>query len=145
MAYRSGYKSGYRRSFTAGPVQKVNQRPGDCRTCGEEIPAGAGQLYRESSAWSVQHWPASKSGPASMWDRAPITGGCPDATDRENARMLAAGFIDALPVPERDRIASAAAAFTPAERPVRQQREFYGYSSNGRRKCEDAPCCGCCD
>ena len=144
MAYRSGYAS--KRRFAAGPVARVNQRPGDCRECGELVPAGAGELYREGSgAWSVRHRPQSKSGPASMWDRAPVTGGCPDVTDRLNARLLASGLIDGPAVPERERIAAMAAAFVPAA-----SRDAYAYSGGARMtsrrgRCEDAPCCGCCD
>ena len=82
----SGYRNGYRRRSyapTVGPVQKANARPGPCRSCGETVPANAGQLYREESgAWSVRHLPA-------VWRGSPVSGqyvgGCPADTARLNA------------------------------------------------------------
>jgi hypothetical protein len=61
---RTGYRRGYQsRAFTPGRVARPNARPGDCRSCGETIPAGAGQLWRETSgAWSVVHVEATQGG-----------------------------------------------------------------------------------
>lgn len=134
MGYGRNYgRRGYSRPQTTGRVSKANARPGNCRSCGVEIPAGAGQLWREDSgAWSVVHLPRE-------WAGSPVSGqwtyGCPDETDRLNGDGA---------LPEHERIASAAAihaARTPE--PARQSRS---YACSGRRgRCEDAPCCGCCD
>ena len=149
--YRRG---GYRRSYvTAGRVAKPNRRPGACRACSEPVPAFGGQLWREDDgAWSVVHAEQSQSG--WLMNPQPVTGGCPTSTDRRNAELHAAGFFgkDApAPTSERDRIASAASlAASLAERDTTPRRT-YAYTSAGARmssrrgRCEDAPCCGCCD
>jgi|SRR5579875_1871424 len=88
MAYRGTYRRGYARGsrdVAPGPVGRVNRRPGPCRVCGLEVPAGAGHLYRETSGgWSVTHVPV-------QWAGSPVSGyywgGCPDATDRMNAGL----------------------------------------------------------
>ena len=178
MGYgRTNYRRGYgSRPVTAGRVARVNARPGNCRSCGEEIPAGAGQLWREASgAWSVVHVAESQGG--WLMNPQPVRGGCPEATDKRNAELHAAGFFGqgavaffgetaAAPVSEREHIASAARAYAarnavsaPAQAgPGDDLREVsrraggkYAYTSSGARmtmssrRCEDAPCCGCCD
>lgn len=137
MGYgRTGYQRGYQRSrsISAGRVSRVNKRPGECRACGETIPAGAGELYREASGtWSVVHTEA-------RWAGSPVSGhyvgGCPESTDKLNA--------GAHVKPEAERLAAVAATWA-ASSPVQEERVHYGYTRNGRRRCEDAPCCGCCD
>ena len=115
MGYgRSGYRRGYSSTRqTTGRIAKPNARPGPCRGCGEEIPAGAGQLWREESgAWSVVHRIAE-------WAGSPVsgqyTGGCPAETDRMNRDGHFGGPDGARS--ERDRIASYAAIYA-ASRPV---------------------------
>lgn len=143
----------------SGRVARPNRRPGKCRECAELIPAGAGHLWHETDgAWSVVHVPAEQTG--WLMHPGPMVGGCPDATDRRNAELHAAGFFgpDApAPSSERDRIAAAAARYAaanppssaPSSAPARSGR--YAYTSSGARmtdrfrRCEDAPCCGCCD
>ena len=157
MGYgRTGYRRGYQgRPQTTGRVAKVNARPGPCRDCGETIPAGGGQLYRESGgAWAVVHTPAEQGG--WLMNPQPYRGGCPESTDKRNAELFAAGFFgpDATaPVSERDNIAATAATYA-ATHPAgeaRLARKSYAYTSSGARmtsrqgRCEDAPCCGCCD
>lgn len=154
MGYgRNGYaRRGYSRPQTTGRIAKPNARPGPCRSCGEDIPAGAGQLWRETSgAWSVVHTEATQGG--WLMRPEPVRGGCPESTDRRNTELHAAGFLgpDApAPVSERDRIAAAAARYA-ASNPAPAARKSYAYSSSGARmsnryaRCEDAPCCGCCD
>ena len=143
---RRGYSS---RPQTTGRIAKPNARPGNCRGCGEEIPAGAGQLWREQDgAWSVAHTMAE-------WAGSPVSGryvgGCPATTDEMNERGHFGGPDGARS--ERDRIASVAATYAathPASE-ARTARRSYAYSSSGARmsnrygRCEDAPCCGCCD
>ena len=153
MAYRQSYRR--RTSFTAGRVAKPNARPGKCRGCGEQIPAYGGQLWREpDGSWSVVHVQESQGG--WLMNPQPVRGGCPADTDRRNAELHAAGFFgpDApMPASERDHITRAAAtgAATAPERPARRSGGRYGYTSSGARvterssRCEDAPCCGCCD
>lgn len=150
----AGYRSGYGRrpAVRPGRVERVNARAGECRSCGEMVPAGGGQLWREpSGAWSVTH--VEQWRPKWHGDKSPITGGCPAVTDSDNAAWHAAGMSgkDAvLPAPESERIAARAARYVPAERPSRSGGK-YAYTSTGARmtvgsrRCEDAPCCGCCD
>ncbi len=153
MGYgRSGYRRGYNsRPATVGRVARVNARPGPCRDCGEEIPAGAGQLYRESGgAWAVVHAPAEQGG--WLMNPQPYRGGCPESTDKRNAELHASGFFgpDApAPVSERDNIAATAARYA-ASNPVSEtpRRRSYARTSSGARmyeRCthEDYPCCGC--
>ena len=157
MAYRQSYA---RRSYavTAGRIAKPNARPGKCRACQEDIPAYGGQLWRETDgAWSVVHVQESQGG--WLMHPQPVRGGCPVDTDRRNAELHAAGFFgkDApAPASERDHIARAAAtaaavAAVAPDRPARRSGGRYGYTSSGARvterssRCEDAPCCGCCD
>jgi hypothetical protein len=154
-----GYgRSGYRRSSrpqTTGRVAKVNARPGPCKHCGEEIPAGAGQLWRGADGWSVVHAEESQGG--WLMNPQPVRGGCPASTDKRNAELHAAGFLgpDApAPASERDHIAAVAARYAasnPASEAPARSRRSYAYTSSGARmtsrygRCEDAPCCGCCD
>ena len=152
MGYgRNGYaRRGYQRQQSTGRIAKVNARPGPCRHCGEDIPAGAGELWREASgAWSVVHAEEAQGG--WLMHPQPVRGGCPEATDKRNAELHASGFLSVAPVSERENIAATAsryAATVPAEAP---KRKSYAYSSSGARmsnrygRCEDAPCCGCCD
>lgn len=160
MSYRGGrYQK--RQQRTTGRVGRVNGRPGDCRTCGKLIPAGAGELWRETSgAWSVIHRPAA-------WAGSPVSGfyagGCPDETDRMNA----AGKFgrDGQAGSEHERIAAtgrgyaAAHAGAPVQAPAGADLRAvsaaagskYAYTADGARmtvasrRCIDAPCCGCCD
>jgi hypothetical protein len=158
MGYGRSYgRRGYSRPQTAGRVARPNARPGTCRDCGEEVPAGAGQLWREGSgAWSVVHVPAEQGG--WVMDPQPYRGGCPESTDKRNAELHASGFFGAgaaAPVSERERIAAVAARYAAANPVAAQHGTYrggkYAYTSSGARmtnryrRCEDAPCCGCCD
>jgi len=157
MGYGRSYgrRGGYSRPQTAGRVARPNARPGACRSCGVEIPAQAGQLYREESgAWSVVHVPRE-------WAGSPVsgqyTGGCPDETDRMNAEGHFGSGGEARS--EHARIASHAVLYAPRQagqgadlREVsRRAGSKYAYTNTGARvtmssrRCEDAPCCGCCD
>ena len=124
------YRRGYRRSYrpTIGRVDKPNKRPGPCRDCKEEIPAYGGQLYREQTEdgrgeWAVVHVPQDIP-PANPWTSQVVTGGCPEATDRENTRRKTAGFIKGDVDSERVRVerrAARLAANAETERPVRSE------------------------
>ena len=154
-SYRRG---GYRGQQTTGRVAKTNARPGPCHYCRQEIPAGAGQLWREDSgAWSAVHMPAE-------WSGSPVSGryiyGCPADTDTMNAEGRFGG-PDARS--ESERLAAVAATYAAVHAPRQSDpgddlRELsrraggkYAYTSTGARmtmssrRCEDAPCCGCCD
>lgn len=142
MAYRNGYarRGGYRPQ-TAGRVARPNARPGNCRSCGEEIPAGAGQLWREESgAWSVVHV-------ISQWTGSPVSGqysgGCPAETDRMNREGKFGGPDGARP--ERDNITFAGQVWAATTRPAPVSTRRSATAWDRRGKCEDAPCCGCCD
>lgn len=156
----SGYygRRGYgQRRPTVGRIARPNKRAGNCRTCGESIPAGAGQLYREADgAWAVVHTESEQTG----WTMhpGPMVGGCPVDTDKRNAELHASGFFgkDApAPVSERERIARTAARYAASEPAAQTASRYsgskYAYTSSGARvtmssrRCEDAPCCGCCD
>ena len=151
----AGYRSGYgrRAAVRPGRVERPNSRAGECRSCGEPVPAGGGHLWREASgAWSVVHWPAVRGGWA--MDPQPYRGGCPAETDRLNAELHAGGHLgmDApLPASERDVIAGAAARFVPPAPGGRASSGRCAYTAgrarvtSSSRRCEDAPCCGCCD
>jgi hypothetical protein len=145
----AGYRNGYGRRPVVRPgrVERVNQRAGECRTCGELVPAGGGHLWRETSgAWSVVHWPAVRGGWA--MDPQPYRGGCPESTDRLNAELHAAGQLgrDAgMPASEREAIARAAGRFIPPAVRGGSKDAFTTHSARMSRRCEDAPCCGCCD
>jgi hypothetical protein len=154
--YRRGYRRGYGSAPAAGRVSKPNRRPGPCRGCGETVPAGAGHLWREGDgSWSVVHVPEHQGG--WLMHPEPVRGGCPASTDKRNAELRANGFFGpgaAMPASERDHIAAVAARYaasSQADQPQRQARRSYGYTSGGARlssrrgRCEDAPCCGCCD
>lgn len=143
---RRGYSG---RSQTTGRIAKVNARPGPCRTCGEETPAGAGQLWREADgAWSVVHVEATQGG--WLMDPQPYRGGCPESTDKMNAERHAAGFFGPdAPMPASERVSIAAKAARYAETtPAPQRRRSVAYTSTGAamyERCthEDYPCCGC--
>jgi hypothetical protein len=154
MANRNSYqRRGYgSRSVTTGRVARPNKRPGACKACGEEIPAGAGQLWREADGeWSVVHTQEQQGG--WLMHPQPVTGGCPGSTDKRNAELHAAGFFGpgaAMPVSDRERIARTAETFA-AGNPAPAPRRMVAYTASGARmtsrqgRCEDAPCCGCCD
>ena len=152
MTYRNSYRRGYRasRPVTPGRVTKVNARPGPCRYCGEAIPAGAGQLWREDSgAWSVVHAEETQGG--WLMHPQPVRGGCPEATDRRNAEMHANGFLGPdtpAPASERENIAATAARYAARQASdATPARRSYARTSGGawmseRCSCEDYPCCG---
>jgi len=138
------YQRRRRQAITPGLVYRPNRRPDGCRWCHVEVPAYGGLLYREESGgWSVTHTDAE-------WAGSPVSGlyvgGCPDSTDQRNREGGFGG--PGGPGSEHDRIASRAAlAAARAEHEGRR----YAYTSSGARmterhgRCEDAPCCGCCD
>lgn len=150
MGYGRNYgRRGYSRPQTTGRVARPNARPGPCRGCGEEIPAGAGQLWREADgSWSVVHTEQSQGG--WLMNPQPVRGGCPESTDRRNAELHSNGFFgpDApAPKSERDVIAATAARYA-ASNPAPAPRRSYARTSGGARmyeRCthEDYPCCGC--
>lgn len=137
MSYNRRYQ---RRSYatTTGRINRPNKRPGACRSCGEEIPAGAGQLWRDADGWSVVHT-------VSEWSGSPVSGqyvgGCPKETDRMNREGNFGGESGARS--EYDRIRSIASLYA-----SREPEPPRAYTSTGARmsyRCthEDYPCCGC--
>ena len=146
MGYgRTSYRGNRSSSYTVGRVARVNARPGPCRGCDEEVPAGAGQLWREAGgAWSVVHTVAE-------WMGSPVSGkyvgGCPAETDGMNERGKFGGpDAGQLETARIAAIASAYAATHPASETPR--RRSYARTSSGARMYErcghvDYPCCGC--
>ena len=150
MTYnRTSYRGGYRRSsreLPPGRVSKPNRRPGACKACGELVPAGAGNLWRESDgAWSVVHVPESQGG--WLMHPEPVRGGCPEATDKRNAELLASGFFGpgvSAVVSERDHIAGLVARFAATAQltPRRGLAAEYAYTSTGARVTMSSRRCG---
>ena len=148
MGYgRSNYRRGYSNARqTAGRIAKPNARPGPCRDCDEEIPAGGGQLWRGGDgSWSVVHVEATQGG--WLMHPQPYRGGCPESTDRRNAELHASGFLGAdapAPVSEREHIAATARTYA-SRTDVPAPRRSYARTSRGYERCthEDYPCCGC--
>jgi hypothetical protein len=147
MGYgRSNYRRGYSsRPQATGRIAKPNARPGPCRDCGEEIPAGAGQLWRGGDgSWSVVHVEATQGG--WLMHPQPYRGGCPESTDKRNAELHASGFLgpDApAPASEREHLAAKAARYAESN-PAPAPRQSYARTSRYERCAhEDYPCCGC--
>jgi len=205
MSYR---RTSYRRPSTprsTGP--RTNKYPAPCQGCGQDVPAGQGELFRDGATWRVRHL-------AARWHGSPVSGryvgGCPGEADRHNLagqwgrfaeprcadsthaeQVTATGGCDScnreiasqLPAPAascetelvwcenthhpvgvhrltnecEDPHGSGRYAPVQAE-PGADLREVsrragskYAYTSSGARmtmssrRCEDAPCCGCCD
>jgi hypothetical protein len=118
---------GYSRRAARAAGPRANRYAAACETCGGLVPALAGILTGgPTSGYVVRHL-------AAVWAGSPVSGrwsgGCP-AGDK-----LAASR-------------AAARASTPAGR---HDSSKYAYTASGTRttmssrRCEDAPCCGCCD
>lgn len=120
MGYGRNYGRRPQYRQTTGRIQKANARPGPCKICGTEIPAGRGQLYRNADgSWAVVHLPQE-------WKGSPVSGryvgGCPEDTAKLNRD---GGW--GQPAVSGAYVTSSGASVT-----------------GSRGKCEDAPCCGCC-
>jgi hypothetical protein len=129
------YRKDYRRTQQTGP--RPNTYAGTCISCGLAVAAGAGILTgSKATGYTVRHAPAT-------WHGSPISGGyvngCPADTDALNAKL---GHTDDNYV---GNVARASAIV------VGSPRGKSAYTSTGARmtsrsqRCEDAPCCGCCD
>lgn len=120
---------GYSRSYARRPAQRTGPRPNKydaaCSRCGRLVPAGKGVLTgNRDTGYQVRHFDRRWVGPPCGGDMigkpgmGRYVGGCEDYADQ----------------PEY----------------VAPQRKTYAYTSSGARmtsrgRCEDAPCCGCCD
>lgn len=102
---------------------RTNRFLAGCVDCGHEVPANTGILSGSKSAgWTVRHAPARL-----VWDsgNGHYVGGCDEAREK-------------LPVFVKK-----------ASKPRGSSK--YAYTGSGARmtersqRCEDAPCCGCCD
>ena len=111
----------YGRSYARRPLQhtgpRANKYDAGCSRCGRTVPAGTGILTgNRDQGYEVRHSDR-------RWIGSPVSGkwvgGCEDAQDQ--------------PVY------------------VKPERRSYACTSGGARmtsrrgRCEDAPCCGCCD
>ena len=125
----------YGRSYGRRSAQHTGPRPnkydGGCDTCKRLVPAGTGVLTgNRSSGYVIRH-------EAARWVGSPVSGrwvgGCDDAKDQPVYAPRQAS-------PDADLRAVS-----------RRAGSKYAYSSSGARmtmssrRCEDAPCCGCCD
>jgi hypothetical protein len=112
---------GYGRTSYRRPVQRTgpraNKYDAGCSVCGRTVPAGAGVLTgNRDIGYQVRHGDRT-------WVGSPVSGkwagGCEDFADQP---------VYVAPV-----------------------RKTYAYTNTGARmtsrrgRCEDAPCCGCCD
>jgi hypothetical protein len=102
---------------------RANKFAGKCATCKQHVPAGTGQLTgNRADGWKVRHLPAT-------WQGSPVSGsyagGCPEP--------------GTAPAPATER--------APRNDSRRLARGQYGYRGHAGRsaRCEDSPCCGCCD
>jgi hypothetical protein len=136
---------GRRGSYRRGSVQKSGPRPntypGQCATCGMNVAAGAGILTgTKQTGYTVTHAPATLHG-------SPISGGwingCPEETDRLNAALGHENDSYVQNAENAEKIV--------LEKPPARSAGKYAYTGSGARmtnryqRCEDAPCCGCCD
>ena len=140
MAY--GKRSNYRRGgFQQKSGPRPSTYPGVCATCGANVAAGEGILTgTKATGYTTTHAPATLHG-------SPISGGyvngCPEETDRLNAAL---GHVDNDYVRNAERAEEIVITAPPA-----RSAGKYAYTSSGARmtdrfqRCEDAPCCGCCD
>jgi hypothetical protein len=113
-------------------VKRSNKYAGECGTCHQNVPAGTGLLTGSRGNWGVRHAPAT-------WQGSPVSGswvgGCPKPGEATSAVVQAA---DPKPT-------------TSYRRNTYRRGGRYAYTSSGARmterssRCEDAPCCGCCD
>lgn len=141
---RGGYGAP-RRNQPGQPARgpRVNRFDAPCASCAETVRAGTGTLEGYQGHWVVKHRHQEWSGsPVSGW----YVGGCPADTAKLNAQ---GGWG-----PQSVRVHVA----PPAQVDPSDAREAsrlaggrYAYTASGARmtmasaRCEDAPCCGCCD
>lgn len=71
-----------------------NRFPGACKTCGETVPAEAGELRREQGAWVVYH-PGCLPAPLPGWQTGVIGSYDCETTGRDpfTARLVSAAFV----------------------------------------------------
>lgn len=115
------YASG--RRYASRPAQGktiTNRFPGTCASCSGPVPAGTGLAIYRGSGWTTEHRPM-------VWHGSPVSGGwvdgCPGDTRPDGATVPGPVVVDDVATGHRARA---------------------GYG-RGYGRCEDAPCCGCCD
>jgi hypothetical protein len=121
-AYRRGRASG-RRSF--GSRWMDLRYAGTCKVCGRSVPAGA-LAFWDAGARTVTCGAIDCADADGLTTNKPLTGPWDHRTD---TRVLADGRVgSAAPVVDVYRFSSGATM-----------------TRNRLGRCEDAPCCGCCD
>jgi hypothetical protein len=121
MAYGRRYGSA-RSTTTAQSGPRPNRYNAACGTCAGLVAAGEGILTgSRAGGYEVRHRSA-------VWAGSPVSGhwagGCPEGEELEAARAAAPS--------------------------ARERGSKYAYTNSGARvtmssrRCEDAPCCGCC-
>jgi hypothetical protein len=135
MAYRSSRR---RPASRSGP--RANKYDAGCSQCGRLVPAGAGILTgNRETGYEIRHGDRHWTGPPCGGDMigqpgmGRWAGGCEDYADQPvYAPRQAPDGADLREV-------------------SRRAGGKYAYTSSGARmtmssrRCEDAPCCGCCD
>ena len=127
------YRNSYRRPARQRTGPRANTYAGACSLCGLTVPAGTGILTgSRATGYQVRHGDRK-------WIGSPVSGtwvgGCEGARD---AGLPVYAPRQAGPDDDLREVS-------------RRAGSKYGYTSSGARvtmssrRCEDAPCCGCCD
>lgn len=132
MAYRNNYRGGYGRTArrsTGGSRWMDLRYKGTCKVCKKQVPAGERAFYdaesRTVTCFELECCVADGL-TEQVWSGSPVSGAF--VAQRTEKRM---GTPYPLPDPE-------------ADDPFAKTRSR-GYYGRDARRCEDAPCCGCCD
>lgn len=137
---------GYGRSYGRRPVQRTGPRANKydarCSRCAKKVPAGAGILTgNRDVGYAVRHSDRRWVGPPCGGDMigkpgmGRYVGGCEAYADQ----------------PDYEAPPRQASADDDLRELSRRAGGKYAYTSSGARmtlssrRCEDAPCCGCCD
>jgi len=129
MAYRSNYRGGYGRNTrrsTGGSRWMDLRYPGVCKVCGKKVPAGERAFYdadsKKITCWDLECCVADNL-TEQVWSGSPVDGQfVPQRMERRLGEPFQSGTDDPF-------------AKT-------RSRGYYGRDAG---RCEDAPCCGCCE
>lgn len=126
---------------------RSNKYPGKCEACGEHVAKHAGGIVKSNGRWLVYHphCGEEETGECSVCGGAGVLGGgrncqqCDGTGAATVAQFARRGGHGSEPV-------GATRYSDTANRMETMTRNGWrgGYEHTGSR-CEDAPCCGCCD
>lgn len=128
MAYRSNYRGGYGRNTrrsTGGSRWMDLRYKGTCKVCKRQVPAGERAFYdaesRTVTCFDLECCVADGL-TEQVWSGSPVDGAfVPSRTEK---RVGSPAPVDDDPFAKT------------------RSRGYYGRDA---RRCEDAPCCGCCE